>query len=101
MSFMQQLGKALEVGLNVAVAYQRQQEFSQLLSLDRKSAMDHMEWVTRSYATQQLDQFEADFLNYATSIALSTPQARRRAMELYAWLKICELAHYQEFRGFA
>ena len=84
---------------DLAVTFTRHQELVQLLSADRESGKNHIERIVQFMSPQELDQYEADFLEYATTTIVD-PQHRRRAMELYAWLKIQELGHYREFRGF-
>jgi hypothetical protein len=90
------LGKVLVEG---AVRLTRHQEITQLLILDRATGKNHISRMVQAMSEAELDDYERQFLEIATTTVVN-PDHRRRAMELYAWLKISELAHYQEFRGF-
>lgn len=72
---------------------------SQLVGQERGQALEQISNLVNGVTSEQLDWLEQQFLIYAQ--AQHSPDLRIRAMELYAWLKICELARYGEFRGFA
>jgi hypothetical protein len=46
----------------------------------------------------QFDQFEVAFLRYGS--AQLDPQLRVKAMELYGWIKVQEVARFGKWRGF-
>lgn len=58
---------------------------TQLLTADRESAKAEISRFVRSETPAALDRFEDAFLTFTTH--LFDPAQRRRAMELYAWLK--------------
>jgi hypothetical protein len=84
---------------DAAVLYTRHKELVQLLSADRASGMNYIERTVQHLSPQELDQFESDFLDMSTT-TVTDPAHRRRAMELYAWMKMAESHQYGKFRGF-
>ncbi len=68
------------------------------VKLDRDLAQQQIVNLVQSLNNEQLKQFEERFVN--SSLLLVNAGQRTRAMELYAWLKLCEAHHYGEFRGF-
>ncbi|MCW5631870.1 MAG: hypothetical protein KIT17_00905 [Rubrivivax sp.] len=99
MGLMNTLLDGLKVAGDLAVAYTRHAEVAQLLSYDRQTGMDLVAQMVQSQPAQVLDQWESNFLDVA-STSIADPAQRRRAMELYAWLKMAEAHRYGEFRGF-
>lgn len=100
MSFLNTAAKILEVAGQAAVAYTRHTEVQQLLSIDRETAKSLITQMVHTSQPAGIDQWERDFLNIA-SASLVDPAQRRRAMELYAWMKIEEYVRFEGFRGFA
>ena len=94
MSFM----KILEFTAEVGMAYLQASHFRQLLDAPRPEAMAHLERQVDALDSHQLDAYEADFLRQA--VLVPDAAGRRRALELYAYLKVCETAAYGKFRGF-
>lgn len=88
----------LEFTAEVGTAYLKATHFRQLLDANREEAMGLLNRRVRSLSSEQLDAFESEFLTQAIHV-IDAP-GRRRAMELYAYLKICETDHYGKFRGF-
>lgn len=99
MSFMDTVLNGLQRAGEFAVAYTRHVEVAQLLSYDRQTGMSLVTQLVQTQHPQVLDQWEAEFLEIATT-SIVDPAQRRRAMELYAWLKIVEIQRYGQLRGF-
>jgi hypothetical protein len=92
-------GDVLTTAGKAAVMYTRHTEIVQVLSADLVTGTNHMERMVKAMSGEELKDFERQFLEIATTTVVN-PAQRRRAMELYAWLKMAELGHYGEFRGF-
>lgn len=71
----------------------------QLIGLDRCEAMQALAYVVHQYTPQELNRFEALYLN--ASMGMLSPAQRIRAMELYAGFKWLEGQHYGEWQGFS
>lgn len=99
MSLMDRFLDGLKTAGELAVAYTRHAELAQLLSYDRQTGMNLVAHLVQSQPAPVLDQWERDFLDIATT-SIVDPAQRRRAMELYAWLKMAESHRYGQFRGF-
>ncbi|MBI5721425.1 MAG: hypothetical protein HZC37_27460 [Burkholderiales bacterium] len=99
MSLVDTLLVGLRTAGELAVAYSRHADVAQLLSYDRQTGMNLIAQLVQSQPAQVLDQWENDFLEIA-STSIMDPAQRRRAMELYAWLKMAESHRYGQFRGF-
>lgn len=83
----------------VAEAVTRHNELVQLLSCDRESAMNLVAQMAATSPPQMFDEQEESFLQLA-STSIVDPAQRRRALELYAWMKYCEAHRHGQFRGF-
>jgi hypothetical protein len=85
--------------IDYIVAAGRGYAVGQLIAMDRTSAVRSLKELVEGITPQQLDDFEQSFLD--ASMGMLTPTQRKRSMELYAFLKVCETLHYGQWRGFA
>jgi hypothetical protein len=96
MGFVRQMIKDFKTGFDAGYSHGK---FLEFLGMDRQQACHLIsDWVTES-TPEELDQLEAGFMSHSSAAVMTTPH-RLRAMELYAYLKLRETAHYGRFRGF-
>jgi hypothetical protein len=69
------------------------------VKLDREAAQKYIAHLVQTLPAEQLREYEEHFV-LSAGFLISTRQ-RIRAMELYAWLKLCETRQFKQFCGFS
>jgi hypothetical protein len=72
--------------------------FRQIIHSQREVACSALSDYVQQCTAQQFDELERDFLEHSSMLVDAAK--RLRAMELYAYLKILEVARFGSFRGF-
>jgi hypothetical protein len=101
MDWMKALGHlhtATTAAVKLKQGYDNVTTLNELLALDRDGAMARLGQQVSQMQSQQFDEFEVAFVNFA--VAVPDYKQRIKALELYAWLKVLELEKFGQWRGF-
>lgn len=97
--FMNAAGKIAENVSAITSGYNKTEELKELLQASRETGLEYITNVVKTFSPEQLDQYEIEF-QQLVAYGIFDPEQKKRALELYAWLKLMETKKYEQFRGF-
>ena len=97
--FINTAGKLAQSVSDFTYGYNKTEELKDLLQAPREQGIEYITNVVKTFSPEQLDQYESEYLQLV-AYGIHDPDQKKRALELYAWLKLMETKKYEQFRGF-